>query len=327
MFTTVCHQSQDVNLEQNQKEELEIVRPDLTFGSSASEEVFFYDNGFDIACTDTKGMGYSIYFSNIKFKITPADFAKNNTYYYNSKTIGHIWEVKNSNLIKKMTQIAEKCERPGGDMHRLMEGFNKMGEKHLAAKHYILPLKDSLIEIIASDMDFTQIERYPFENLSYNPKNKKEIKWKEYYSWPHDTFKSFSPYASKGLKSRVSDFKFHSSPLENFAYNKSGLEIYIDDINEKRHKMSFSKCLKIDIMDADVACFMANEYYHVAGYTLIEIKDSKLIEDLKKQTTDINLIKQLERSKHFVLPLRDNLIEIVAEDIALEKATDESAGL
>lgn len=222
-----------------------------------------------------------------------------------------------------MMQIAEKCENPADDMHRLMEGFNKMGEKHPAAKHYILSLKDHLIEIIASDIDFKEIKRPPFEDLSYKPKDKKQIDWKDHSNWPRDDFKNFSPYKTEGLKSKVSNFKFNSAPVENFAYNKSGLEIFIDDKNEQRYKFSFNKCLKVDIMDTDVACLMANEYYQAAGYTLIQIKNSKLIEDLKKKATDPDLFKQRERSKHFVLPLRDNLIEIIAEDISIEKAPDD----
>lgn len=323
MFTTVYQQPKDMNWGQSQEERLEIVRPDLNFGSMTSEEVFFYENGFNIDCTDTKGIGHSILFSNIKFKITPSSIAKRNSDYYNYKTIGHIWEVKNSKLIKNMMQIAEKCENPGDDMHRLMEGFNKMGEKHPAAKHYILPLKDHLIEIIASDIDFKEIKRPPFEDLSYKPKDKKQIDWKDHSNWPRDDFKNFSPYKTEGLKSKVSNFKFNSAPIENFAYNKSGLEIFIDDKNEQRYKFSFNKCLKVDIMDTDVACLMANEYYQAAGYTLIQIKNSKLIEDLKKKATDPDLFKQLECSKHFVLPLRDNLIEIIAEDISIERAPDD----
>lgn len=320
MFTANYPQQYEINLDQNQEEKLQIFRPDLNFGSTSSEEVFFYENEFNIDCTDTKGIGHSILFSNIKFRIIPSSIAKKNSNYYNSKTIGHIWEVKNSKLIKNMMQIAAQCERPDGDMHRLMEGFNKIGEKHPAAKHYILPLKDHLIEIIASDIDLKEIKRPPFEELSYKPKDKNEIDWKDHHNWPRDKFKSFSPYSEEGLKSKVSDFKFNSSPIENLAYNKSGLEIYIDDKNEQRYKFSFNKCLKVDIMDTDVAYLMTNEYYQAAGYTLIQIKNSKIIEDLKKQITDPDLLKQLERSKHFVLPLRDNLIEIVAEDISIEKA-------
>ena len=90
MFTTVYQQPKDINWVQSQEEKLEIVRPDLNFGSMTSEEVFFYENGFNIDCTDTKGIGHSILFSNIKFKITPSSIAKRNSDYYNYKTIGHI---------------------------------------------------------------------------------------------------------------------------------------------------------------------------------------------------------------------------------------------
>lgn len=45
MFTTVYQQPKDINWVQSQEEKLEIVRPDLNFGSMTSEEVFFMKMG------------------------------------------------------------------------------------------------------------------------------------------------------------------------------------------------------------------------------------------------------------------------------------------
>lgn len=315
MFPMSCQYASELPKAAIEKAEVLEEVSGFDFGAMLAEEVFFKYNMLNIVFSDLKGVGHSFYCDNIKIRITPACFAVYNTDYYNPGTIGRIWEVKNSRVIAELNKAVEEYTEPGDQMRDLMQGLDKGGERHPGVKHYILPLQNYLIEIIAAEGDLKEVERTPFEDLSYRPKEKREIRWKERNFVPRSGWR----YLTEAVKAKASDFKLHSTPLENFAYNRSGLEIYVDDRSEQRYKISFDKCLKVDIMDTDVASVMTN-YYQVAGYTLIEVENSKLIDELKSQTTEPSMLAQLERSKHYVLPMRDNLVEVVAEDIAIEKA-------
>ena len=133
------------------EEKLEEV-PNANLGAMLKEEVFFSDNIFDIIFNDSNGINYDFSCNNIKLRITPSCLAINNTDYYNAKTMGRIWEVKNSKLIAEMNRALENSHVPGYQMHDLMNGSDKSGQHNPGVKHYILPLEDHLIEIIASNV-------------------------------------------------------------------------------------------------------------------------------------------------------------------------------
>lgn len=323
MISMSYQHDKDLSKTMSEREETLEKVSDTDFGIMSAEEVFFQGNTFGIIFDDLRGVSHNFSCNNIKLRITPACLAARNTNYYNPKTIGHIWEVKNSRLVAKLLKVAEECTYPGDQMRDLMEGLDKGGQKHPGVRHYILPLKDHLIEIIASDVGLNELERPPYKDLSYKPKDPRDLHWRERYVVIPEDLRGMSPSKIEGLATKVSDFRFNSTPLERFRYNNSGLEVYADDRSGETYKISFNKCLKVDVMDADVASVMVNEYYRAGGYTLIEVEGSKLIEELKKDTADPSLIAQLERSKHFVLPMRDNLVEVVAEDISIEKVPGE----
>ena len=55
------------------------------------------------------------------------------------------------------------------------------------------------------------------------------------------------------------------------------------------------------------------------GYFLDQISKSEMIENLKRKISNPAILKQLDHSKHFILHLRDNTIQVIAEDISVER--------
>lgn len=310
MFTINHQPSYEINLNQTQEEKLEIVRPDLNFRDITSEEIHFSNNGFSITFNGANGANKTLHFGYLNFKITPFNVAKDNTNYYSPERLGHIWEVKNSKLIKNIFLVSQN-EEEYSDLNELLNSAGR------GIKHYVLPLADTLIEIITWDINDIEInevkktERLLPKNLLYSPKAPIDIKWKDYVV-----------RSSNGFHKLLSDFQFNSTPLETLTYNSSGLEIYLDDPQDRRHKITFKNCLKIDITTEDChSPFIPEKYFsrNTIGYFLDQIPNSEMIENLKRKTSNPAIIKQLNHSKHFFLPLRDNIIQVIAEDVSVER--------
>ena len=102
MFTTVYQQPKDMNWGQSQEERLEIVRPDLNFGSMTADEVLVSSALLNINLNDTKNLCHKLKCCYSKFRVVPECVAKQNSNYYSPEKLGYIWEVKNSKLIKKI---------------------------------------------------------------------------------------------------------------------------------------------------------------------------------------------------------------------------------
>lgn len=125
-------------------------------------------------------------------------------------------------------------------------------------------------------------------------------------------------------------------PLETVILDESGKQescILLDDVNEKRWKIVFKvyQALKITTMDCanlnffkggdfDDACFVDGESHSVFRKFIMEVEDSKWIKELKA------ILKKsdpradfLDKARHFLLPLYDNVIEIIAWNLVLEE--------
>lgn len=303
MFTTVYQQPKDMNWGQSQEERLEIVRPDLNFGSMTADEVLVSSALLNINLNDTKNLCHKLKCCYSKFRVVPECVAKQNSNYYSPEKLGYIWEVKNSKLIKKikLKEIEEEWVIPNIEN----------------VKHFILPLKDKLIEIVTSDLgSIRKTDKTQIKDLSYRKSEKaKKLSWIDYEV----------PF-SNGFHKLLSNFEFNSTPLEQLTYNKSGLEICLDDRQGQRHRITFDKCLNIDVTEYELASLIIPSEYcgrNAVGYFLDQIRNSKLIEKLKKQTNGPKMLEQLNHAKHFILTLRDSIIQVVAEDISIERAPDD----
>ena len=109
-------------------------------------------------------------------------------------------------------------------------------------------------------------------------------------------------------------------PLEKFYIDESSIKIVIDDIHENSKSLIFQPyqairitavdCADLSIIDSCADVFATGKYQR---YLLEETK-STWIPQLRKTLVDLDddfLIK----SRHFVLHLGDNLVEIVAWNV------------
>ena len=101
----------------------------------------------------------------------------------------------------------------------------------------------------------------------------------------------------------------HEVPLEEIYIGPNSITVEFDDINEKRRKIFFCpfqafRITTIDCADQDI---VYGEYTR----SLSECVDSPWIDDLRSQLIDSE-DDFLKNSKHYMLLLGDNFLEIVA---------------
>ena len=120
----------------------------------------------------------------------------------------------------------------------------------------------------------------------------------------------------------IKDFEIHTTPLEKMSVSANSIEIFLDDIKENRIKITAKpyQAIKITTIDCVSSLDYKNDYCYRDGRFhrhILEIEDSSLVNELKEKTSDSSF---LEKSRHFVLPLQENIVELVAYDIKLEEA-------
>lgn len=100
----------------------------------------------------------------------------------------------------------------------------------------------------------------------------------------------------------------HTVPLEEIHIDLTSITVELDDINGKRRTVFFRPFQAVRVTTID--CVDLEVYGGYRGY-LLECIDSPWIEDLQAQLVDSE-DNFLEKSKHFIMDLGDNLLEIVA---------------
>ena len=118
------------------------------------------------------------------------------------------------------------------------------------------------------------------------------------------------------------ELMIHETPLEKFYINEDSIKIVIDDICEKSKSLIFKpyQAIKITTVDcADLSFINSCPDLFSSGiyqrYLLEETESlwiTKLRETLVNPNDDF-----LIRSRHFILHLGDNLVEIVAWNVEI----------
>ena len=127
-------------------------------------------------------------------------------------------------------------------------------------------------------------------------------------------------------------FQINNVPMETIILDETEKHencIFLDDINEKRWKIVFKvyQAMKITTVDCvnyekgyfDDFCYQKeNQPYLSSCRYILEVVDSEWIKELKKalllNNSEANF---MDKARHFVLPLYDNHIEIIAWDIEI----------
>jgi hypothetical protein len=127
------------------------------------------------------------------------------------------------------------------------------------------------------------------------------------------------------MKNKVinKNLEIHTTPLEKLILDTYKIDIELDDINEKRYKIKVNPYQAIKIVTID--CVSSKDYFNEYCFRegryhrhILEIEDSKWIEELKQSLTD-KTATFLNDVKHFVLPLQDIVIEFVAKEFFISE--------
>lgn len=125
----------------------------------------------------------------------------------------------------------------------------------------------------------------------------------------------------------MKEFEIHTTPLEQIKMNPYSIEIDLDDIMEERYRIIVNPYVAFKIVTSDCVHYgeFSNDYVFRDGRLhrhILEIEDSEWIQDLRTDITDAHS-SFLQNVRHYVLLLQDNVIEIVAESLSIEKILQE----
>ena len=198
MFTsTYNYRQQDATiLNEQQKDIVEIASDFNGVISKKLESIVFSRDEFYLFASSENDSSYNRLSSigYLKFKVVPKQHAKDYSCYYTPEKIGHILEIKNSKFIN---DIKSKVK------DKITIGYLEN------AKHFIIPLQNTLIELVATNINVETTEspiskpplRHEIKNMTFD--KDVEILW---HSMDH-------------LKK--SRFETCTTPLEEFVYDSN----------------------------------------------------------------------------------------------------------
>jgi hypothetical protein len=111
--------------------------------------------------------------------------------------------------------------------------------------------------------------------------------------------------------------KLPITPLASVSCASPKVIVELDDEDELRFRITFEPYQAMRMTTAD--CFSLPDDISIIPQTVMEVLDSRWIHELREVLTitdqDAGFI---EKSRHFLLPLQDNFLEIVAWDFRVE---------
>ncbi|KZE40567.1 hypothetical protein AV540_25720 [Brevibacillus parabrevis] len=128
------------------------------------------------------------------------------------------------------------------------------------------------------------------------------------------------------IKIALSHVQIHETPLEDINFDSNTIVVTFDDKDEKRWKLTFSPYQAIKTTTIDCYPFSkliikdAEDERGIYRSYLLEVTDSQwkksLHDELKLNDSNATF---LDKSKHYILPFQDIVIEIIAWDYRLEE--------
>ena len=113
--------------------------------------------------------------------------------------------------------------------------------------------------------------------------------------------------------------KLNATPLALVVCSGSKIIVEVDDTSESRIKFIFEPYQAIKMVTVD--CFNLSYGMSIIPQTVMEIKNSVWIDELRKalKLTDYEA-DFMDKSKHFLLPLQDDFLEVVAWNVKVAPA-------
>jgi hypothetical protein len=115
----------------------------------------------------------------------------------------------------------------------------------------------------------------------------------------------------------VQDFpRLHVTPLASIQIKNSRVVVELDEETEKRIELLFQPYQAIRVITAD--CFFLPKGVSIVSQRVVEVVDSEWITTLK---ANLRLVDEtgnfMEKSRHFIIPLQDEFLEIVAWNVVV----------
>ena len=110
--------------------------------------------------------------------------------------------------------------------------------------------------------------------------------------------------------------RLHTTPLPSIRIEESRVVVDLDDEFERRFQLVFQPYQGVRIITTD--CFQVPTGMAEMPKAVVEILDSEWITDLKrnlKQTDET--ANFMEKSRHFIVPLQDKFLEVIAWSVAV----------
>lgn len=106
----------------------------------------------------------------------------------------------------------------------------------------------------------------------------------------------------------------NTTPLARIVVEDCRVMLEFDDQMERRVRLTFSPYQAIRVTTAD--CFMSPEGLSMVPNTVVELHDSRWIQELTtRQRVIDNDAQFMKKARHFLVPLQDDFLEVVAWSI------------
>ncbi len=117
------------------------------------------------------------------------------------------------------------------------------------------------------------------------------------------------------------ELEIHCTPLEEISINSYCAKIRFDDINEQRYEMIVQpyQAIRITTIDCVSAKYFYNDFCYRDGYFhrhILQVQDSDYLNDLLLKSGNADFVK---KSKHYLLPFQDNIVEFIADKFIISK--------
>lgn len=111
--------------------------------------------------------------------------------------------------------------------------------------------------------------------------------------------------------------RIHTTPLAKVISSESKTFVELDDENEHRLRITFKPTQATRLITYD--CFSLPDGLEIRSKNVIEVVDSPWIIELNKVLSSSDSSATfLDQSKHYLLPLQDNFLEVIAWEASYE---------
>jgi hypothetical protein len=119
--------------------------------------------------------------------------------------------------------------------------------------------------------------------------------------------------------------RLHTTPLASVRVKDSQVRADVDEERERRFSLVFSPYQAMRMITAD--CFTLPHGLAIIPNTVMEVLDSWWIAEL---TTGLNRVDEtatfMNNARHFILPLQDDFLEVVAWNIMISDPVEQEKG-